>query len=62
MLARLITTTGEPLPALELATVPRVGEPFALEAAPTVWRVLRVHWPAIGSPEPAVELHLCRAV
>lgn len=61
MRAHLIANSGEALPVLDLTHVPKVGDTLALDDAPTVWRVLRVHWPIIGSSAEAVELHICPA-
>ncbi len=63
MLAHLITTTGDALPAVQLPAVPRIGETLALpHISADLWRVRRVHWPiGEGGACEAVELHLARA-
>jgi len=65
MLAHLIANTGEPLPVLELAEVPRAGDTLALDTLDaTLWRVRRVHWrlaTTAGAACQGVDLHLARA-
>lgn len=57
----LIPSTGEVLPVLELAELPRAGDTLSLEEAGDAWRVLRVHWPLrAGGGCQRVELHLAR--
>lgn len=62
MRVHLIPSTGDPLPVLHLAELPRIGDTLSFAVTrDAAWRVTRVHWPMTlaGSCE-AVELHLSR--
>ena len=64
MRAHLIANTGEPLPVLELAEVPRAGDTLALDEREAIlWRVRRVHWrlATAGTACQGVNLYLARA-
>lgn len=61
MRVQLIPSTGDALPALHLAELPRIGDTlsFAVIGA-AVWRVTRVHWPMTEAGCEGVEVHLAR--